>query len=150
MIMNSGDKTQASLIIFSEELPGEQIADKLKLIPTKIVLKGSPTNQLNVPEHPLHMAMFASNLCQEAELDKHIECVLDLCELHQASLLELKESCRITVHCSYIVHNEGGWTMSAQLCKRMGSLPLKFILVWNIHLQVINSSQTNLGSFQFS
>lgn len=127
MTIKSLDETSASLIIISEVLSGQQIADKLDTKPTKIVLKGTPTEQADVPQHPLHMAIFASGLGVEAELEKHIESILDMCERRKETLLELLQDCRITVHCSYFVHDQGGWTISRELCQRMASLPLEFV-----------------------
>jgi len=51
MPINSLDETRASLaslIIFSEVLSGQQIADKLGTKPAKIVLKGGPTTTLEM------------------------------------------------------------------------------------------------------
>lgn len=107
-------------------LSGQRIAEILGTEPSKVIVKGTPTGQRDFPEHPLHIAMFMSQLAFEERLEKHLTAVLDICERIKEPLFTLTQDCRITVHCTYLVHEEGGWTITQELCRRMASLPFEY------------------------
>jgi len=126
-MISSSNETRASLIILSEALNGQQIADRLGVQPTKIILKGTPTDQTDFPENPINMAMFASGVRVEEHLELHIERLLALYEQRKDALEELLQNCRLVIHCSYLVQQQGGWTISPELCRRMASVPIEFV-----------------------
>ena len=126
-MINSSNETRASLIILSEALNGQQIADRFGIQPTRIISKGTPSGQADFPEHPINMAMFASGVGVEEELEVHIEQLVSLCEQGKDALEELLQNCRLTIHCSYFIQQQGGWRVSPELCRRMASLPIEFV-----------------------
>ena len=95
--------------------------------PTKLIRKGDATGNKQVPYHPLHIAMFGSGLGTNEELEVHLDAILGACEARKDLFAGLVQDCRIVVHCSYSVHDQGGWTISAELCKRMASTALDFV-----------------------
>jgi hypothetical protein len=95
--------------------------------PTKIFSKSTPSDQSDAPEHPINMAMFVSGLGPQEDLAQHIEAILNMCEAVKESLLKLLQDCSLTVHCSYSVRQEGGWTITPYLSHRMASLPLEYV-----------------------
>ena len=120
-------ETRASLIISSEVVPGHRVAEILELQPSKIFVKGTPTGQADCPEHPFEIAMFASPLAFEEGVERHLDAILAICEQREDKLLSLTGSCKINVHCTYFIHDEGGWTLTQDLCRRMGSLPVEYV-----------------------
>ena len=120
-------ETRASLIISSDVVPGHRVAEILELQPSKIFVKGTPTGQADCPEHPFNIAMFGSPLAFEEDLERHLEAILAICEQRQDKLLSLMEYCKINVHCTCLFHDEGGWTLSQDVCRRMGSLPVEYV-----------------------
>jgi hypothetical protein len=120
-------ETRASLIISSDVVSGHRVAEILELQPSKIFVKGTPTGQPDFPEHPFHIAMFGSTLAFEERLERHLDAILAICERREDKLLSLMEHCKINVHCTYLFLNEGGWTLTQDLCRRMGSLPVEYV-----------------------
>jgi hypothetical protein len=120
-------ETRASLIISSDVVPGHRMAEILELQPSKIFVKGTPTGQADVPEHPFNVAMFGSPLAFKERLESHLDAILAICEQREDRLLSLTEYCKINVHCTYLIHDEGGWTLTQDLCRRMGSLPVEYV-----------------------
>jgi hypothetical protein len=117
---------RASLIVSSEVMSGRRIAEVLDLDASQIVVKGTPTEQGDLSEHPFHIAMFTSPNV-EHRLERHLASLLRICEQRQAKLLSLMQNCKIHVHCTYLVYNEGGWTLTPDLCRRMASLPIEYV-----------------------
>ena len=124
---NHSVETRASLIISSDVVSGHQVTEILELEPSKVYVKGAPTRQADIPEHPFHIAMFASPLEFEERLESHLAAVLAICEQRQGKLLSLTKNCRVVVHCTYLIHKEGGWTLTQDLCRRMASLPVEYV-----------------------
>jgi hypothetical protein len=124
---NHVSETRASLIISSEVVSGDRIAEILELGPSKIFVKGTPTGQSDCPEHPYHIAMFTSPLGFEEGLEKHLAALLAVCEQVKSGLSALTQDCGIAVHCTYLVDHEGGWTLTQDLCRRMASLPVEYV-----------------------
>jgi hypothetical protein len=120
-------ETRASLIVSSDVVPGHRVAEILELQPSQIFVKGAPTGQADFPEHPFNIAMFGSPLAFEEHLESHLDAILAICEQRKDKLLSLTEHCKINVHCTYLVHDEGGWTLTQDLCRRMGSLPVDYV-----------------------
>ena len=122
-------ETRASLIISSDVVSGHRVAEDPRA-PTfqRLFVKGTPTGQTDFPEHPFNIAMFASPLAFEERLENHLGAILAICEQREDKLLSLKEYCKINVHCTYLIHSEGGWTLTQDLCRKMGSLPLSMLL----------------------
>lgn len=126
-------ETRASLIISSEVVSGHRMAEILELEPSTIVVKGTPTGEANFPEHPFHIAMFTSSIEPKERMEKHLAAVLGICEQRQDKLLLLTETCKISVHCTYLIHEEGGWTLTQDLCRRMASLPVEYVFAIQPH-----------------
>jgi len=126
-------ETRASLIISSDVVPGHRVAEILGLQPSRIFVKGSPTGQADFPEHPLNIAMFGSPLAFEENLESHLDAILAICEQREDTLLSLTEDCKINVHCTYLIHDEGGWTLTPDLCRRMASLPVEYVFAIQPH-----------------
>jgi hypothetical protein len=87
---------QAALILTSDTLSGIQIGDVLGLQPSRIHVKGAPTEQPEVREHPFHIAIFKSPLETAQRLEAHLDAVLVLCEIRREKLRSLQGDC--TVH----------------------------------------------------
>jgi hypothetical protein len=120
-------ETRAGLFISSEVVPGHRMGEVLELQPSKIVVKGTPTGQATFPEHPFHIAIFTSPLHVDQRLERHLAAVLEICEQRRDKLLSLTQDCTISVHCTYLTHEEGGWTLTRDLCRRMASLPVDYV-----------------------
>jgi hypothetical protein len=120
-------ETRASLVISSEVVPRHRVAEILELQPSKILDKGTPTGQADSPEHPFNVAMFESPLAGEERLESHLDAILAICEQREDKLLTLTEHCKINVHCTYLIHDEGGWSLTQDLCRRTGSLPVEYV-----------------------
>jgi hypothetical protein len=120
-------ETCASLMISSEVMSGQRIAELLELEPSKIFVKGTPTGQANFSEHPFHIAIFQFPLDFEERLERHLAAVLGICEQRQEKLLSLAQHCKIHLHCTYLVREEGGWTLTQDLCRRMALLPMDYV-----------------------
>ena len=120
-------ETRAALIVSSEVISGQQVADKLQIEPSKIFTKGDLVGTDETSRHPLNIVMFSSGVGTDKELEKHIEAILDFCEPRKKHFRELKRSCRSVIHCSYYVGDQGGWTLSPRLCRRMASMSLEFV-----------------------
>ena len=102
----SPSEARAGLIVSSEVLSGQRIVEILGIEPSKIIVKGTPTGQADFPEHPFHIAMFSPRLDPKQRLEKHLAAVLDICERLKEALFTLTQDCRISVHCTYLVHQE--------------------------------------------
>ena len=120
-------ETRASLVISSEMMSGQRIAEVLELEPSRIVVKGMPTGQADFSEHPFHIAIFTSPRDFEQRLEGQLAAVLRICEQRQDKLLSLTQNCKINVHCTYLSREEGGWTLTQDLCRRMASLPVDYV-----------------------
>jgi hypothetical protein len=90
-------------------------------------VKGAPTGQADFAEHPFHIAMFRSPLEFGERLERHLAALLGICELRQDKLLSLTQNCKISVHCTYLIHQVGGWTLTQDLCRRMSLLPVEYV-----------------------
>jgi len=121
------DETSAILLIDSEVVTAEQIAQALGFKVSKIIFKGTATGRSETPHHPSHIAIFASGLSVEEPLENHLEALLNMCEAVREPLSRLLEVCGISIHCSYRVQSEGGWTLSHSLCQRMASFLFKYL-----------------------
>ncbi len=120
-------EVRVGLVVSSEVLSARRVSEILGMEPSRITIKGTPTGQPGFPEHPLHIAIFSSHLGVDQRLQKHLEAVLDICDRVKVPLATLVENCRVTVHCTYLVRQDGGWTISPELCRRMAALPIEYV-----------------------
>jgi hypothetical protein len=125
--METTDRCECCVFVVSEELSTRDIVTILDVTPVEALEKGQVTGQQDVPVHPAHIVRYHSGLGSDRRLEDHLNAVLAFYSGRAQEFDSLSGKCRLTVFCRYAVHREGGWTITADLCRRMADSPFEFV-----------------------
>lgn len=98
---------------------------------------GTPTGKSEPATHPFRHALFHSRHGPCDDMVKLIVDILDLVERLKPKLTLIADRCSFTVHCNYVVDNEGGWELTPALLERMSSLEISFLFSLDTHSNAI-------------
>jgi Domain of unknown function (DUF4279) len=121
------NSARVCLSISSDVMSPDEIAAELALTPTQSFVKGTPTGERDVPLHPCHIAMFIPEAYADAGLEAQLEAALAMCEPIKHRLVKLSATCGVSIFCDYWMEADGGWTISPDLSRRIGALPLHYV-----------------------
>ena len=121
--------SSAAFRAWSAEVPPEEIVAALGLQPTKMFRKGDPYSRRSTSIRQNHLIVVEAAVPARESLERHLIALCHIIEPVAAKLPAIADRCGYDIFCGFSSGNQqGGFTLSPDLLKRLAALKIQFAL----------------------